>query len=84
MCQNKGGNDFSALGVSPKEVKSKRRKRKKKNTSGGGRKAAWAKKTERLKVGNNNGQLSIANATSGGARKAAWAKMSVHFENKKW
>ena len=31
-------------------------------------------KKERLKVGNNNGQLRIANATSGGARKAAWAK----------
>ena len=31
------------------------------------------KKKERPKVGNNNGQLSIANATSGGARKAAWA-----------
>ena len=29
---------------------------------------------EREKVGNNNGQLRIANATSGGARKAAWAK----------
>ena len=27
------------------------------------------KKKERPKVGNNNGQLSIANATSGGARK---------------
>ena len=27
-----------------------------------------------LKVGNNNGQLRIANANSGGARKAAWAK----------
>ena len=32
------------------------------------------KKKERLKVGNNNGQLHIANATSGGARKAACAK----------
>ena len=31
-------------------------------------------KKERLKVGNNNGQLRNANATSGGARKAAWAK----------
>ena len=28
---------------------------------------------ERLKVGNNNGQLRIANATSCGTRKAAWA-----------
>ena len=27
----------------------------------------------RAKVGNNNGQLGIANATSAGARKAAWA-----------
>ena len=32
------------------------------------------KEEERLKVGNNNGQLRIANATSGGTRKAAWAK----------
>ena len=32
------------------------------------------KKRGRLKIGNNNGQLRIANATSGGARKAAWAK----------
>ena len=30
-------------------------------------------KEEKLKVGNNNGQLRIANATSGGARKAVWA-----------
>ena len=29
---------------------------------------------EIVKVGNNNGQLRIANATTGGARKAAWAK----------
>ena len=29
----------------------------------------------RLNDGNNNGQLSIANATSGGARKAAWANL---------
>ena len=28
---------------------------------------------ERTKVGNNNGQLRIANTTSGGARIAAWA-----------
>ena len=32
-------------------------------------------KERRLKGGNNNGQLRIANATSGGARKAAWAKI---------
>ena len=32
-------------------------------------------KKERLKVGNNNGQLRIVNATSCGARRAAWAKM---------
>ena len=30
---------------------------------------------KRLKVGNNNGQLRIANATSDGARKAAWANI---------
>ena len=35
------------------------------------------KKRERLKVGNNNGQLRIANATSGGACKAAWAKKHI-------
>ena len=29
---------------------------------------------ERLKVGDNNGQLRIADATSGGACKATWAK----------
>ena len=34
------------------------------------------KKKERLNVGNNNGQLRIANATSGGARKAAWANFN--------
>ena len=28
----------------------------------------------RPKIGNNNGQLHIANTTSGGARKAAWVK----------
>ena len=38
----------------------------------------WVKRRKRerekrRKVGNNNGQLRIANATSGGARKAAWA-----------
>ena len=32
------------------------------------------KKRKIVKVGNNNGQLRIANATSGGGRKAAWAK----------
>ena len=30
---------------------------------------------KRPKVGNNNGQLLIANATSGGAHEAAWAKI---------
>ena len=52
-----GGGGFSASGVSPKGVKSKRRRRKKK------------KEERRAKVGYNNGQLRIANATSGGARK---------------
>ena len=32
---------------------------------------------DRPKVGNNNGQLRIANATSSGAHKAAWAKMET-------
>ena len=35
------------------------------------------KKERRAKVGNNNGQLRIANATSGAAHKAAWAKRST-------
>ena len=30
-------------------------------------------KERRAKLGNNNGQLRIANATSSGVRKAAWA-----------
>ena len=37
-------------------------------------KKEWEKK---LKFGNNNGQLRIANATSGGARKATWTKRKV-------
>ena len=45
------GKQIFSLGDYPKWVKSKKRKRKKK---------------ERLKVGNNNVQLRIANATSGG------------------
>ena len=49
-----GGGEISALGVSSKWVKSKTRKRER----------------ERLTVGNNNGQLHIANTTSGGA----WSK----------
>ena len=40
-------------------------------------------KKERPKVGNNNGQLHIANATSGGARKAAWANLLV-ITSKYW
>ena len=40
-----------------------------------GQKQKTQKKRERLKVGNNNGQLRIANATSDGACKAAWAKI---------
>ena len=35
------------------------------------------KKKERLKVGNNNGQLRIANATSGAACKTAWPMLQV-------
>ena len=38
-----------------------------------GSKAKDGKEKRILKVGNNNGQLRLANATSGGARKAAWA-----------
>ena len=62
-------NRFSASGVSPKWVKSKRRKRREKE-----------RKKERLKVGNNNGQLCIANANSGGARKATWANFIVYLQ----
>ena len=51
----------SPSGVSRKWFKSKRRRRKE-------------RKKERAKVGNNNGQLRIANVTSGGASKATWAK----------
>ena len=36
------------------------------------------RKKERLKVGNNKGQLYIANATSGEARKGTWAKIPNH------
>ena len=54
-----GGNKFSATGVSPKWVKSKTWREKKKKK----------KERERAKVGNNNGQLRIANATSGGTDK---------------
>ena len=39
------------------------------------------KKKERLKVGNSNGQLRIANATSGGARKAAGANRQTDKVN---
>ena len=35
------------------------------------------RKRERAKIGNNNGQLRIANATSSGAHKATWAKNKV-------
>ena len=40
-----------------------------------GQKQKTEKKEERPKVGNNNGQLCIANTTSCGARKAALAKI---------
>ena len=46
-----------------------------------GQKQKTEKKKERerkkTEVGNNNGQIRIANATSGGARKGAWAKIST-------
>ena len=45
-----------------------------------GQKQKTEKKRERLKVGNNNGQLCIANTTSGGARKAAWANVKFRIE----
>ena len=41
-------------------------------------------KKERLKVGNNNGQLRIANAISGDARKATWANISRQFVRKEF
>ena len=40
-----------------------------------GQKQKTEKKERRANVGNNNGQLRIANATSGGARKVAWANI---------
>ena len=60
---NIGGNKFSHTGVSPKWVKSKRWREKK------GENGEKRKKERRGKVGNNNGQLRIANATSVGAFK---------------
>ena len=39
-----------------------------------GQKQKMERVKERLKEGNNNGQLRIANATLGGTRKAGWAK----------
>ena len=45
-----------------------------------GQKQKTEKKEERKRdwtIGNNNGQLHIANNTSGGANKAAWAKNLV-------
>ena len=44
--------------------------------SGSKAKDGEKEKERRLKVGNNNGQLRIANANSGGACKAAWANIS--------
>ena len=41
------------------------------------------KKRERVKVGNNNGQLHIANGTSGGACKAALANKYIYIWNYK-
>ena len=46
-----------------------------------GQKQKTEKKEERLKIGNNNGQLRIAKAPSGGARKAAWAKMTNAYNS---
>ena len=63
-----GKQNFS-LGSSPKWVKSRRRKRNTLWTRGDRTLAA-----KRQKVGNNNGQLCIANATSGGARKSPGPK----------
>ena len=37
------------------------------------------RKRERAKIGNNNGQLRIANATSSGTRKAAKNNGQLHF-----
>ena len=56
--QNKyWGKQIFSLGRFPKVGQKQKTEKKKK------------KKIERLKVGNNNGQLRIANATLGGARK---------------
>ena len=65
LCQNIVGTKISASGVSPKWVKSRRRKRNTLWTRGDRTLAA-----KRQKVGNNNGQLCIANATLGGACKS--------------
>ena len=49
-----------------------------------GQKQKTERKKERLKVGNNNGQLRIANAISGDARKATWANISRQFVRKEF
>ena len=57
------------MGVSPKWIKRRKKEKMEKR-----------KKERRPKVGNNNGQLRIANATLCGASKAAWAnKPQVHL-----
>ena len=70
LCKNIWGNKFSASGVSPKWVKSKRRKRRERERE---------RKKEGRKVGINNGQLHIANATSGGAHKLPGPKLLPVF-----
>ena len=52
------GKQIFSLGISPEVGQKQKTERE---------------KQKRAKVGNNNGQLRIANATSCGARKATWA-----------
>ena len=51
--------EFPRSGSKAKDVKERKKK----------------KRERRAKVGNNNGQLRIANVTLGGASKAAWANV---------
>ena len=71
LWQNIGGNKFSALGVSPKWVKSKKRRKK--------RKRKREREKERLKNGDNNGQATHGARKHAWRTQAAWAKREQYF-----
>ena len=62
ICKNIGGNKFSALGVSPKWIKSRRRREKE-------------RKKERLNDGENNGQATHGARKHAWRTQAAWANI---------